>query len=104
LKSLQLVVQKYPTICSEVKIFFVRYSDPAYLKREKLKLIFNITNETNYEIVLGELNEYAYDVDPEFTIDAVRMIWRICLKVNESLAKYRNCKSKGNGNSSINCW
>lgn len=87
LKSLRLVLQKYPSIFSDVKIFFVRYSEPSYVKTEKLKLLYKVTNRNNYELVLGELSEYAYDIDSDFTTLAVRLIWQICLKIPESLGK-----------------
>lgn len=82
-----MVVQKYPTIFTDVKIFFTRYNEPSYVKKEKLKLIYNITNSDNYELVLGELNEYAYDMDPDFTTMAVSYIWKIALKVSQALTK-----------------
>lgn len=82
-----MVVQKYPSIFTDVKIFFTRYNEPTYVKKEKLILIYNLTNENNFDLVLSELNEYAYDMDPDFTTIAVNYIWKIALKVEESLVK-----------------
>jgi vesicle coat complex subunit len=87
LRGLQLVVVKYPQIFTDVKIFFVKYNDPSYVKHEKLNMIFAITNDKNYEIVLNELNEYAYDMDLEFNSQAVRCIWKIALRIPMALTK-----------------
>lgn len=87
LRGLQLVVKKYPQIFSDVKIFFIRYNDPSYVKHEKLNMIYSLSNERNYEIVLNELNEYAYDMDPEFTRATVRCIWKMAVKISVSLSR-----------------
>lgn len=87
LRGLQLVVKKYPQIFADIKIFFIRYQDPSYVKYEKLNMIFSLINERNHEIVLNELNEYAYDMDPEFTTQTVRCIWKTALKISASLTK-----------------
>jgi vesicle coat complex subunit len=88
LRGLQLVVKKYPQIFNDVKMFFIRYNDPSYVKHEKLNLIFALANDKNYEIVLNEFNEYAYDMDPEFTRVTVRCIWKLALRISVSLSRY----------------
>ena len=85
LRGLQLVVHRYPQIFGDVRTFFVRYNDPSFVKYEKLNMILAVTNEKNYESVLAELNEYAYDMDPEFTTQVVRSIWKLALKISMSL-------------------
>ena len=85
LRGLQLVVPKYPQIFTDVRTFFVRYNDPSYVKYEKLNMIFLVTTEKNYESVLNELNEYAYDMDSEFTTQVVRSIWKLAVKISVSL-------------------
>lgn len=87
LRGLQLVVKKYPQIFTDVKIFFIRYNDPSYVKHEKLNIIFALASEKNYEMVLNEFNEYAYDMDPEFTRATVRCIWKLAMRVSVSLSR-----------------
>lgn len=82
------MVKKYPQIFQDVKIFFVRYNDPSFVKHEKLQMIYSVTNESNYKAVLNELNEYAYDMDQEFNIQTIRIIWKLALKISESLNRY----------------
>ena len=87
LRGLQIVVKKYPQIFGDVKIFFIRYNDPSYVKHEKLNMIHALANERNFEVVLAELNEYAYDMDADFTTLVVRCLWRTAIKISVSLNK-----------------
>lgn len=87
LRGLQLVVQSYPQVFNDVKIFYIRYKDPSFVKNEKLNMIYALTDEKNHESVLSELNEYAYDMDPEFTTSTVRYIWKIGLKISSGLGR-----------------
>ena len=87
LRGLQLVVIKYPQIFTDAKIFFVRYNDPSYVKHEKLNLVYSLTSDKNFDLVLSELNEYAYDMDSEFAAQAVKAMWKTALKISPSLTK-----------------
>ena len=38
LRNINLVIQRYPEILQEeIKVFFCKYNDPAYVKQEKLE-------------------------------------------------------------------
>lgn len=87
LKNLQFVAQRYPEIFTDIKVFFIRYNDPSYVKHEKLKMIYKLCDAKNYDMVLNELNEYSYDIDTDFTEKTVRVLWQICLKISQSLDK-----------------
>lgn len=41
-----------------MKVFFVKYNDPIYVKLEKLDIMIRLTNASNIAQVLGELKEY----------------------------------------------
>ena len=41
----------------EIKVFFVKYNDPIYVKLEKLDIMIRLTTETNIATVLSELKE-----------------------------------------------
>uniref|UniRef100_A0A674B2M4 AP complex subunit beta n=1 Tax=Salmo trutta TaxID=8032 RepID=A0A674B2M4_SALTR len=79
LRNINLIVQKRPEILKhEMKVFFVKYNDPIYVKLEKLDImIHNIK-------VLAELKEYATEVDVDFVRKAVRAIGRCAIKVEQS--------------------
>lgn len=44
----------------EIKVFFVKYNDPIYVKLEKLDIMIRLCNSQNIGPVLSELKEYAY--------------------------------------------
>jgi vesicle coat complex subunit len=53
-----LPLAKRPEILkNEMKVFFVKYNDPIYVKLEKLDIMIRLTNASNIAQVLGELKE-----------------------------------------------
>lgn len=44
-------------LCEEMKVFFVKYNDPIYVKLEKLDIMIRLANEQNIAQVLSELKE-----------------------------------------------
>ena len=67
-----------------MKVFFVKYNDPIYVKLEKLYIMIRLTNATNIAQVLAELKEYATEVDVDFVRKAVRAIGRCAIKVEQA--------------------
>ena len=43
----------------ELKVFFVKYNDPIYVKMEKLDIMIRLTNQSNIGQTLAELKEYV---------------------------------------------
>ncbi|XP_037068019.1 AP-1 complex subunit beta-1-like [Pollicipes pollicipes] len=85
LRNINLVVQKRPDILkNEMKVFFVKYNDPIYVKLEKLDIMIRLANQGNIAQVLSELKEYATEVDVDFVRKAVRAIGRCAIKVEQS--------------------
>ena len=41
----------------ELRVFFVKYNDPIYVKLEKLDIMIRLTNQGNIAQTLGELKE-----------------------------------------------
>ena len=44
---------------AEMKVFFVKYNDPIYVKLEKLDIMIRLTNQGNIAQVLAELKEWV---------------------------------------------
>lgn len=85
LRNINLIVQKRPDILkNEMKVFFVKYNDPIYVKLEKLDIMIRLANQSNIAQVLSELKEYATEVDVDFVRKAVRAIGRCAIKVEPS--------------------
>lgn len=41
----------------DIKVFFVKYNDPIYVKLEKLEIMIRLANVNNIASVLAELKE-----------------------------------------------
>eukprot|EP00054_Salpingoeca_dolichothecata_P008265 m.47181 g.47181 ORF g.47181 m.47181 type:complete len:881 (-) comp17615_c0_seq1:27-2669(-) len=85
LRNINLVVQKRPQILTQhMKVFFVKYNDPIYVKLEKLDVMIRLASEDNIKQVLSELKEYATEVDVDFVRKSVRAIGRCAIKVEHA--------------------
>ena len=42
-----------------MKVFFVKYNDPIYVKLEKLDIMIRLANQQNIAQVLAELKEWV---------------------------------------------
>ena len=88
LRNINLIVQKRPDVLKqEMKVFFVKYNDPIYVKMEKLDIMIRLAQQNNITQVLSELKEYAAEVDVDFVRKAVRAIGRCAIKVEQSSEK-----------------
>lgn len=88
LRNINLIVQKRPDVLKhEMKVFFVKYNDPIYVKMEKLDIMIRLAQQNNISQVLSELKEYAAEVDVDFVRKAVRAIGRCAIKVEQSSEK-----------------
>ncbi|KAK2121430.1 AP-1 complex subunit beta-1 [Saguinus oedipus] len=68
----------------EMKVFFVKYNDPIYVKLEKLDIMIHLASQANIAQVLAELKEYATEVDVDFVRKAVCAIGCCAIKVEQS--------------------
>ena len=66
----------------EIKVFFVKYNDPIYVKLEKLDIMICMASQANIAQVLAELKDYATEVDVDFVRQTVRAIGRCTTKVD----------------------
>ena len=58
LRNINLILQKRPdALSSEMRVFFCRYTDPAYVKVEKLDIMIRLAAEKNVDTLLSELKE-----------------------------------------------
>jgi len=64
-----------------MKVFFVKYNDPIYVKMEKLDIMIRLSQQSNIAQVLSELKEYAAEVD----VDFVFVFWNCFLKNSKFL-------------------
>ena len=88
LRNISLIVQKRPNIlANDVKVFFVKYNDPIYIKMEKLEIMIRLANDKNVDQVLLEFKEYAQEVDVDFVRKAVKAIGKCAVSIASSSDK-----------------
>ncbi|KAG0066043.1 beta-adaptin [Linnemannia elongata] len=85
LRNINLILQRRPDILqNDVRVFFCKYNDPPYVKREKLEIIIRLCNDKNVDQILSELKEYASEVDVDFVRRAIRAIGRCAIIIDEA--------------------
>jgi len=83
LKSINIILQKRPNVLEkELKMFFCQYSDPIYIKLEKLDILVKLGDMKNIDLILHELKEYGNEVDVEFVRKSIRTIGRLAIKLD----------------------
>lgn len=91
LRNINLILQKNPDVLSnEMRVFFCKYNDPAYVKLEKLDIMVKISSEKNVDTLLSELKEYASEVDYDFVKKAIRAIGLVAIKIDNAAEKCVN--------------
>lgn len=84
LRNVSFIVEKRRNIFDQPKVFFVRHSDPIFVKLEKLEILNKITTGKNFDSVLVELREYANWLDIDFGRKAIRTIATIGVKIEKA--------------------
>jgi vesicle coat complex subunit len=67
--------------------FFCSYSDPYYVKNEKLEILVKICNEKNLDSLLNELSAYVTETDTEFVKKSIRAIGNIAIRFDKACVK-----------------
>ena len=68
LRNINLIIQKRPDILKhEMKVFFVKYNDPIYIKLEKLDIMIRLTSQANIAQVSYHQNQLREFLD--FTLN-----------------------------------
>eukprot|EP00658_Telonema_sp_P-2_P025812 TRINITY_DN20404_c0_g1_i20.p1 TRINITY_DN20404_c0_g1~~TRINITY_DN20404_c0_g1_i20.p1 ORF type:complete len:514 (+),score=211.15 TRINITY_DN20404_c0_g1_i20:190-1731(+) len=84
LRNISIIVQRRPKILeNQFRVFFCKYNDPPYVKTEKLEVLFKLANIRNIEELLNELKEYALEVDVDVARQAVKVIGRCAIKLEQ---------------------
>lgn len=65
----------------QIRLFFVKYNDPLYIKLEKIEMLALLADTQNCQEVVMELSEYARDVDPQFVRASIRALGTIAIRV-----------------------
>lgn len=91
LKNIRIILEKYPQVLTkEVRVFFIKYSDPLYLKLEKLEIVISLANESNCALLLSELKEYAMEIEPALVSKSIQAIGAVAIKLSSSVVQAAN--------------
>ena len=84
LSHLRLLVQRAPLLFAlDYKQFYLRYSDPSYVKRIKLDMLAEVADANNVYEIVTELSEYAGDIDVPIARASLRAIGTIALRTED---------------------
>lgn len=85
--NILMMLAKIPNIFEKnVKMFFVRFSDPSYVRSLKVDVLVSVADAGNVDLIISELREYCNDIDQDFVRRAIRAIGQVVCKI-ERVAK-----------------
>ena len=88
LKNISILAEKQPFIVqTELKHFFCNFSDPLYVKTQKLEIMVKLANESNIDMILHELKEYVSEVDIDFVRKCINAIGKLSIKIEKTATK-----------------
>ncbi|CBH15892.1 beta-adaptin, fragment, putative [Trypanosoma brucei gambiense DAL972] len=82
-KNIHALLVIFPNLLiNNLDSFYVRFSDPPYVKLEKLRLLLKLVSNSSANGILKELEEYSTEVDPFFVEEVVKGIAELALKID----------------------
>lgn len=82
-KNIHALLVIFPNLLrTSLDAFYVRYSDPPYVKLEKLRLLLKLATPSTAPEIVKEFAEYASEVDMVFVVEVVRAIASLAIKVD----------------------
>ncbi|SCU90073.1 LANO_0D07492g1_1 [Lachancea nothofagi CBS 11611] len=87
LRNIRIILEKYPQLLSrELRIFYVKFNDPLYVKLEKIDTLVRLVDPSNLKqctLLLAELKEYALEFEPEFVSRAILALSQLGVKYSD---------------------
>ncbi|CCE64121.1 hypothetical protein TPHA_0G02830 [Tetrapisispora phaffii CBS 4417] len=84
LKNIRIILEKYPELLSkELRIFYVKFNDPLYVKLEKIEIMVRLVDPANTkqcQLLLSELKEYTMEFEPEFVSRSIQALSQLGIK------------------------
>ncbi|KAH0475610.1 MAG: uncharacterized protein KVP18_002862 [Porospora cf. gigantea A] len=83
LRCVTLLLSRDATLLDDVdpRIFFCKYTEPVYVKLEKVEVLVRHARVASAGLILGELKEYASDINVPFVRKSIRAIGRVAIKL-----------------------
>ncbi|QLL30544.1 hypothetical protein HG536_0A03620 [Torulaspora globosa] len=87
LRNIRIILEKYPELLTkELRIFYVKFNDPLYVKLEKIDILVRLVDPTNLKqcnLLLAELKEYSMEFEPEFVSRAIQGLAQLGIKYSD---------------------
>lgn len=87
LRNIRIILEKYPELLTkELRIFYVKFNDPLYVKLEKIDILVRLVDPANLKqcnLLLTEFKEYAMEFEPEFVSRAIEGLAQLGIKYSE---------------------
>lgn len=88
LKSINHILARQPGLMDkDIKYFFCTFSEPYYVKRQKLEIMSRICDQKSVDIVLNELELYVTEPDAIFVRNSIKAICSIAIKYRTAVDK-----------------
>ena len=68
------------------KKYYVKFEEPLYIKKIKLKILIELATQQNYQDILNELEEYTSDVNSNFAQKTIKCIGLIGMRLDSALS------------------
>ena len=68
------------------KKYYVKFEEPLYIKKIKLKILVELSTTQNYQDILNELEEYTSDVNSNFAKKTIKFIGEIGMRLDSALS------------------
>ncbi|CBZ26539.1 putative beta-adaptin [Leishmania mexicana MHOM/GT/2001/U1103] len=82
-KNIHALLVIFPNLLrANLDAFYVRYSDPPFVKLEKLRLLLKLATPSVAPEIVKEFAEYASGVDMVFVVEVVHAIASLAIKVD----------------------
>lgn len=78
------------TFASSYKEFYVRHTDPSYVRTVKIEILALITSEANWSDVVSELSVYVSDGNPNVARLVIAAMCRIALRLENAATPVLN--------------
>ena len=68
------------------KKYYVKFEEPLYIKKIKLKILVELATPQNYQDILNEMEEYTSDVSSDFSKKTIKCIGEIGMRLDSALS------------------
>lgn len=86
LRSMHAIIQKRPMLLDkDFRYFYIQYTDPVYIKMEKMDILYKLADNKNFEFLMQEFKSYAcLEFDIDLVTKAVKYLGNIAFKFEKS--------------------